>query len=167
MTVTNGAEFGADYYARAGSAKANIFINKPNEARYFQTVQDEKGQQLNGKNRYTLTFLKGRTPPVTGFWSLTAYNKDRFFEPNAAKRYSIGTKNKDLKFNPDGTLTVYLQPDQPTDPVQRANWLPTPKDGDFSLYIRAYGPRVSIVDGAWTPPPVKALGEARAVGNGK
>jgi hypothetical protein len=144
-----------------------MFMNKPAVARYFTTEQDEKGQQLNGKNRYTLTFLKGRTPPVTGFWSLTAYNKDRYFEPNAIKRYSIGTKNKDLKFNADGTLTIYLQPDQPTDAAQRANWLPTPKNGDFSLNIRAYGPRVSIVDGAWTPPPVKALGEARAVGNGK
>jgi hypothetical protein len=167
MTVTNGAEFGADYYTRAGAAKASIFMNKPNVARYFTTAQDEKGQQLNGKNRYTLTFLKGRTPPVTGFWSLTAYNKNRFFEPNSIKRYSVGTKNKDLKTNADGTTTIYLQADQPTDPVQRANWLPTPKNDDFSLNIRAYGPRVPIVDGAWTPPPVKALGEARAVGNGK
>jgi len=167
MTVTNGAEFGADYYTRAGVAKANIFTNKPNETRYFMTVQDEKGQQLNGKNRYAITFLKGRTPPVAGFWSLTAYNKDRFFEPNSIKRYSVGTKNKDLKANADGTTTIYLQPDQPTDPAQRANWLPTPKGDDFSLYIRAYWPRVSITDGAWTPPAVKAIGEARAVGNGK
>jgi len=166
-TITNGAEFGADYYTRAAAAKSNIFVNKPNETRYFYQDLDEKGQRLNGKNRYTVTFLKGRTPPVAGFWSLTAYDKNHFFAPNAIKRYSVGTKNKDLKYNADGTLTIYVQPDEPADPVQRANWLPAPKGDDFSLYIRAYWPRVSITDGAWTPPAVKQLGEARAVGNGK
>jgi hypothetical protein len=166
-TITNGAEFGADYYTRAAAAKSNIFVNKPNVARYFYQDLDEKGQRLNGKNRYTLTFLKGRTPPVAGFWSLTAYDKNHFFAPNAINRYSVGTKNKDLKTNADGTTTIYLQADQPTDPVQRTNWLPVPKGDDFSLYIRAYWPRVSIADGAWTPPAVKTLGEARAVGNGK
>jgi len=161
-TVTNGAEFGSDYYTRAASAKANIFINKPNEARYFTQTSDEKGQALTGKNRYAVTFAKG-TPPAAGFWSLTTYNKDRFFEPNEIKRYSIGTKNKDLKFNPDGSVTLYVQADAPTDPAQRANWLPAPKD-DFQLYLRAYWPKVSIADGSWSPPAVKQLGEARAVG---
>lgn len=161
-TITNGAEFGSDYYTRAAAAKANIFINKPNEARYFTQTSDEKGQALNGKNRYAVTFAKD-TPPVAGFWSLTLYNKDRFFEPNEIKRYSIGTKNKDLKFNPDGSVTLYVQADAPTDPAQRANWLPAPKD-DFQLYLRAYWPKVSITDGSWSPPAVKQLGEARAVG---
>jgi hypothetical protein len=161
-TVTNGAEFGSDYFTRAAAAKANIFINKPNETRYFTQDLDESGQRLNGKNRYTIT-LKDRGPPVAGFWSLTLYDKNHFFVPNDIKRYSVGTKNKDLNYEQDGSLTVYVQPDPPSDPKQRANWLPAPKDGDFSLYIRAYWPRVSITDGSWAPPAVKKL-EGRAVG---
>jgi len=31
--------------------------------------------------------------------------------------------NKDLTFNADGSLTIYLQRDTPSDPVRRANWL--------------------------------------------
>ena len=73
---------------------------------------------------------------------------------NAIKRYSVGTKNKDLKTAADGSLTIYVQASEPTDPVQRANWLPAPKSEDFSLYIRAYWPEEAITSGKWTPPAV-------------
>ena len=49
-----------------------------------------------------MTFAKDATPPVNGFWSLTLYNQHHFFEPNEIKRYSVGTKNKTLKYNGDG-----------------------------------------------------------------
>ncbi len=58
---------------------------------------DSQGQQFDGRNQYTITFPKGQTPPVRGFWSLTLYNELHLFEPNALKRYSLGTKNKELK----------------------------------------------------------------------
>jgi hypothetical protein len=46
-----------------------------------------------------------------------------------------------------------VQADPPAD-AQRGNWLPAPKGEDFSLYVRAYWPKVEITDGSWTPPPV-------------
>ena len=54
-----------------------------------------------------------------------------FFTPNELKRYSLGTKNKNLKYNTDGSLTIYVQSDPPS-VAQSANWLPAPKNGDFS-----------------------------------
>ena len=105
-------------------------------------------------SRYTVTFAKGQLPPVKGFWSLTLYNQHHFFAPNEIKRYSVGTKNKDLKPNADGSLTIYVQADAPSDPAQRANWLPAPKGEEFSLYIRAYWPEAAITSGQWTPPAV-------------
>ncbi|GAA5080869.1 DUF1254 domain-containing protein [Lysobacter panacisoli] len=153
-TVRNGAQFGTDYFTRTAVAKSNIFVNKPNEATYFYQDLDETGARLNGGKRYTVTFDKGG-PPVKGFWSLTLYDAQHFFSPNAINRYSVGTKNKDLQPNPDGTLTIYVQPDAPTDPAQRANWLPSPKNAEFSLYVRTYWPDQAILDGAWSPPAVK------------
>lgn len=153
-TVRNGARFGTDYFTRTAVAKSNIYVNKPNEATYFYQDLDESGTRLNGGKRYTVTFDKGG-PPVKGFWSLTLYDAEHFFAPNAINRYSVGTKNKDLQPNPDGTLTVYVQADPPDDPAQRANWLPAPKDADFSLYVRTYWPEQAIVDGHWSPPAVK------------
>jgi hypothetical protein len=53
------------------------------------------------------------------------------------------------------SLTIYVQAAPPTDALQRANWLPAPR-GDFSLYIRTYWPDAPIVNGQWTPPPVRS-----------
>ncbi|HXC55377.1 MAG TPA: DUF1214 domain-containing protein, partial [Rhizomicrobium sp.] len=157
-TISNEAAFGTDYFTRTAVAKSNILVNAPNETKYFYQDFDGAGARLNGRNRYTVTFPKGLTPPVNGFWSLTLYNQHHFFAPNPIGRYSIGAKNKDLKYGADGSLTIYVQADPPPD-EQLANWLPTPKaadeNGDFSLYLRAYWPKGAVLEGAWTPPPVE------------
>ncbi|WP_346306609.1 DUF1254 domain-containing protein [Phyllobacterium sp.] len=152
-TTSNNAAFGTDYFTRTAVAKSNIFVNASNETKYFYQDFDEKGKRLNGKDSFTVTFPKDATPAVNGFWSLTLYNQHHFFEPNDIKRYSLGTKNKSLKYNADGSLTVYVQAKPPAD-EHRDNWLPAPREGDFSLYIRAYWPRSEVVDGSWTPPAV-------------
>jgi hypothetical protein len=77
-----------------------------------------------------------------------------FLEPNAIERYSVGTKNKDLTKAADGPLTLYVQATDPADPVERANWLPSPANADFSLYVRAYWPENAIKGGQWMPPAV-------------
>jgi hypothetical protein len=66
----------------------------------------------------------------------------------------VGTKNKDLQKAADGSLTICVQADEPTDRVERANWLPSPKNAEFSLYVRAYWPEDAITRGQWTPPAV-------------
>jgi hypothetical protein len=152
-TVSNGANFGIDYFARTAVAKSNILVNAANETKYFYQDLDDTGARLDGANRYTVRFEEGQAPPVDGFWSLTLYDEQHFFSPNAIKRFSLGTKNKDLRYDPDGSLTIYVQPDPPPQALQ-TNWLPTPASGPFSLYIRAYWPRVAITDGSWTPPAV-------------
>jgi hypothetical protein len=58
--------------------------------------------------------------------------------------------------NPDGSLTIYVQADPPPD-AQKKNWLPAPKDQDFSLFIRAYWPKTPVLDGSWAPPPVRVV----------
>jgi hypothetical protein len=103
-----------------------------------------------------VTFAKDQTPPVNGFWSMTLYNEHHFFVPNGLKRYSLGTKNKTLTTDPDGSLTLYVQAEAPPE-AQQTNWLPAPKGADFSLYIRAYWPKTPVVDGSWTPPAVRRV----------
>jgi len=87
---------------------ADPYDNKPNETQYFYTDNDSQLKQLDGRSSYTVTFEKGQLPPVKGFWSLTMYNPQHYFYPNPLKRYALGTKNKSLKYNPDGSLTIYL-----------------------------------------------------------
>lgn len=155
-TQRNGARFGTDYFTRTAVAKSNIFVNQPQETTYFYQDLDAGGARLNGASRYTVKFAKGAVPPVKGFWSLTLYNQYHFFEPNDLRRYSLGTKNKNLQYNADGSLTLYVQGDAPAENL-RSNWLPAPKDGDFTLYIRSYWPEKEILDGTWTPPGVERV----------
>lgn len=154
-TISNGAAFGVDYFTRTAVAKSNIFVNKDAETKYFYQDLDSSGERLTGYERYTVTFARGQLPPVKGFWSLTLYNEHHFFAPNALKRYSLGTKNKELKYNDDGSLTLYVQAEAPAED-KRSNWLPAP-ESDFSLYLRAYGPQAPLTSGAWTPPAVIRL----------
>ena len=153
-TISNEAAFGVDYFTRTAVAKSNILVNAPNETKYYYQDLDASGARLNGANRYVMTFPKEGTPPVNGFWSLTLYNGHHFFAPNEIARYSVGTKNKDLKRDADGGLTIVVQADPPAD---RSNWLPAPKGADFSLFVRAYWPRTPVLDGSWTPPPVQRV----------
>jgi hypothetical protein len=155
-TIANESAFGTDYFTRTAVAKSNILVNSPNETKYFYQDLDASGARLNNSNRYTVTFAKDGTPAVNGFWSLSIYNEHHFFVANPINRFSVGTKNKDLKLGADGSLTVYVQGEAPSDPVQRANWLPAP-NGDFSLYVRAYWPKAEILDGSWTPPAVQKV----------
>jgi len=152
-TIANEAAFGTDYFTRTATAKSNILVNAPNETKYFYQDLDSGGMGLNASNKYIVTFAKGQVPPVNGFWSLTLYNQYHFFEINKLNRYSVGTKNKSMKNNADGSLTIYIQNTQPSD-EQVSNWLPAPKKGDFSLFMRAYWPKDEIVNETWTPPAV-------------
>jgi len=152
-STVNGAAFGTDYLNRTATAKSNMFENMPTETRYIYTDDDSEGKQLDGSSAYEITFAKGQVPPVKGFWSLTLYNKEHFFHPNDLKRYSLGTKNKTLKYNDDGSLTLYAGAKSPGKDKE-SNWLPAPK-GTFSLYMRAYWSDKAILDGTWKPPQVK------------
>lgn len=152
---TNNAQWGLDYFNRTGTARSNMFDNRPTETQYFYTDNDSTGAPLTGNRSYKVTFAAGQEPPVDGFWSLTLYNDKHLFSPNPLNRYSLGTKNKNLVTNPDGSLTIYAGAKSPG-PEQEANWLPAP-DGHFSLYIRAYWGKQGILDGSWKPPAVEVV----------
>jgi hypothetical protein len=152
----NNARWGTDYLNRTGTAKSNMYDNAPNETKYIYRDYDGQGQQLDGKNNYTVTFPKGQEPPVKGFWSVTLYNEQHFFHANALNRFSLGTKSKSfMKNNADGSLTLYFGAKSPGKDKE-TNWVPAP-EGPFSLYIRCYWPEQAVLNGTWKPPQVEKV----------
>ena len=149
----NNAQWGIDYFNRTGSSRSNMFDNRPNETQYFYTDNTSNGEKMEGSNNYKVTFKAGELPPVNGFWSLTLYNEHHFFYPNELKRYSLGTKNKSLKYGEDGSLVLYAGNKSPGE-ENEDNWIPSP-EGDFSLYIRAYWGKAGITEGTWIPPVIE------------
>ena len=80
----NNADWGIDYFDRTGTAKSNMFDNKPNETQYFYTDFNSSGAALDGSKSYAITFPAGQEPPVNGFWSLTLYNDEHLFIPTTS-----------------------------------------------------------------------------------
>jgi hypothetical protein len=148
----NNGKWGTDYLNRTATARSNLFDNRFDETKYIYRDNDSQGKLLTGQHTYAITFAKGQAPPVQGFWSLTLYDEYHFFHPNPLKRYALGTKNKTLKYNADGSLTLYAGAKSPGKDKE-SNWLPAPNE-PFSLYLRAYWPEKAIVDGTWLPPQV-------------
>ena len=157
-TITEGlGTYGTNYLKRAVIAAFGWPANREKDAVYPTNFGvDGAGQKLIGANKYTLTFAKDATPPVNAFWSMTMYMVDQgwWFVPNPLNKFAVSPRNN-LKYNPDGTLTLYFQNESPG-ADKEANWLPAPK-ADFVLMLRMYWPKEtspSILDGNWTVPPV-------------
>jgi hypothetical protein len=72
-------------------------------------------------------------------------------------RTNIGTVSLDaneLKFNPDGSLTITMSRDEPSDATAKANWLPVP-EGQFTLIVCTYVPTPPLLDGGYKLPNVE------------
>lgn len=162
-TVVDGWRYTPDYYGRDGLHKdflgragpvslAGIVANDPVEAMYPSTRVDSSGEPLSGAHKYTLHFAKGQLPPVTAFWSLTAYGMDFNLIANPIDRYSLGDRSA-LKTDADGGVTVYLQADSPGKELE-SNWLPVGGQG-FYLVARLYLPKPEATAGQWHLPPVR------------
>ena len=149
----NASAWGTDYLNRTAISKSSMYQNTSAETQYNLRELDSDGKPLDGNNSYTVTFAKGQVPPVKGFWSLTLYNEEKFFFPNPLNRFSLGTKNKTLKYAADGSLTLYMGAKSPGQ-ENEANWLPAPA-GPFSLILRLYWPEASVLGGEWRPPALK------------
>ncbi|GDY32363.1 DUF1254 domain-containing protein [Gandjariella thermophila] len=144
-----------DFVTRAAvQCGAGIVSHDPEEATYLIGAADENGHPLSGRHRYELRFTPHELPRLhdRGFWSITAYDTDHNLVDNPADRYAIGDRTRDLRYDPDGGLTLYVRRYRPRG--QRAtNWLPTPADA-FYLVLRTYLPGREIVAQTWKPPPL-------------
>jgi hypothetical protein len=148
--------YGTDYLKRATVAAFGWPANLEKDAVYPYTFVDSTGAELTGANKYTLTFPKGQTPPVNGFWSITMYMVDGgwWFVPNVLNKFTVSLRDHPT-YNADGSLTLYFQADSPGKDKE-ANWLPAPK-GEFIPMLRMYWPKdtaPSILDGSWKLPSV-------------
>ena len=86
--------------------------------------------------------------PVDGFWSISLYNADGFFQANDRDAYSVN--NITATPNDDGSVTVQFGGCGDSQP----NCLPI-MDG-WNYTIRLYRPRPEVLDGSWTFPSISA-----------
>jgi hypothetical protein len=147
------ANYGTDYETRAGIALIGLGGITPVDVVYPTAFEDGDGKPLDGANRYVLHFDKGQLPPTNATWSVSMYDEQGYYVPNAINRFNLAAWMP-LKFNPDGSLDIVIQSAAPA-ADQQANWLPAPTSGPFSLTVRNYWPKEPALDGSYKMSPVR------------
>ncbi|EME15442.1 DUF1254 domain-containing protein [Rhodococcus triatomae] len=108
------------------------------EAAYIGVVPDRS----NGNQEITL-----RDVPVDGFWSISVYNTEGYFQKNSQGAYSVN--NITGTANADGSVTVRFG----DFPDGTPNAIPT-TDG-WNFLVRLYRPRTAVRNGTWTLPALE------------
>jgi hypothetical protein len=146
---------------RAGGARSpvqiaygNLVSNVLEDAFYPIAITEAPGRALDSRRKYLMRFLTDEAPPADAFWSLTTH-KDRRTADAPNDRYAI-SHNDPLTLNTDGSVDLFVQRQIP-DLTPPWNWLPSPRNGGFSLTMRVYWPRSSAPDAAWKPPTLEEI----------
>ena len=92
-----------------------------------------------------------RDMPVDGFWSISVYNKEGFFEKNACDAYSLN--NVTARESADGSIAIQFGGCE--EGIQ--NCLPITEGWNYSL--RLYRPRQEVLDGLWIAPEPAPVGQ--------
>ncbi len=101
----------------------------------------------DGDTVYKLT-VPGNVP-VDGFWSISLYNAEGYFEKNDLGAYSLN--NITAKKSADGSVAVQFGGCNGKIP----NCLPIMKGWNYT--VRLYRPRKEILDGSWKFPEAQAV----------
>ncbi|MGK2954225.1 MAG: DUF1254 domain-containing protein [Solirubrobacterales bacterium] len=140
---TETGTYGTDYRARALVDKFGLGAPRSWVSVYPMALMDRTKAFLTGAKNYVAHFTPETAhPPVKFFWSMTMYDNDGFLVDNVDDRYLINDRSNP-KYNPDGSLDIYVQPNRPTDPAKARNWLPSPPETSatrgFRIMMRLYG----------------------------
>jgi hypothetical protein len=100
----------------------------------------------DGSTVYRLTV---KDVPVDGFWSISVYNQDGFFEPNAQNTYSLN--NLTAKADADGSYALQFGGCG----EDAANCLPIMPGWNYT--VRMYRPRPAILEGSWKFPEAEPM----------
>ena len=110
--------------------------NPVKDAMYINVVPE----QNDGKTPYQLTV---KDVPVDGFWSVSVYNKEGYFEKNTYNSYTIN--NTSAAKNADGSITVHFGGDP-----KQSNFIPVTEGWNY--IVRLYKARKEVLDGSWVFP---------------
>ena len=112
---------------------------------YFATFRDHSGKPLEGGSNYRLHV--SANVPVKEFWSITIYSLETASFFRNSTRLTLGSLDKELRKNADGSVDIYIGPKPPAG--KESNWLYTPAGQKWFPWFRVYGPEKAILDKSW------------------
>jgi hypothetical protein len=147
-------KWGTKYTKNAASAFNGFNQTAAEEVMKYKTQQDDKKERLSGNQKYKMTIKKASLPQTKAFWTVNVLQTNKEVFENTKGKYGIGNKSKGLKYNKDGSLTLYFQAEIPKG--LEANWVPVPAE-NFELVFKVYAPGEFVFSGEWAPPAVEIV----------
>ena len=115
----------------------------PDKDAIYLNITPEKN---DGKTVYRVNV---KDVPVDGFWSISVYNAEGYFQRNAANAYTVN--NITATKNSDGSIPIQFGGCN----GQLPNCLPIVPGWNYT--VRLYRPHAEIVRGTWSFPQAQAV----------
>jgi hypothetical protein len=147
-------KWGNKYTKSAASAFNGFNQTASEETMKYKTNIDINKEKLEGNKKYKLTLKKAQLPQTKAFWTINVLQSNKQVFENPKGKYGIGNKSKGLKYNKDGSLTIYLQAEPPKG--FETNWVPLPSE-NFELVFKVFAPGEMVYSGEWAPPAIEIV----------
>ena len=112
---------------------------------YLTSFRDSDDEFLLGARSYKLHVAAN--VPIERFWAATAYDPVSRSLLDCGGNRTVGSL-RDPKINADGSVDIFVGPEQP-EGVADNNWIKTNPDKGFFLVFRFYGPTAAFLDKSW------------------
>jgi hypothetical protein len=123
-------------------------------SQYAITFRDAQGNYFDGGKTYKL-HLPAK-PPVKDFWSIVIYDgQTRSMLQTDEQFPSIGSQQKGVEKNADGSVDIYFGPKAPAG--KESNWVQTVPGKSWNVVLRLYGPLEAWFDKTWRPGEIELV----------
>jgi hypothetical protein len=130
------------------SAPAMVMHTTGAGSKYPYTIRDADGEFLNGSRTYRLHLPPD--PPAGLFWAVTAYNVTDGTMPETEQALPSTNGYYDIPKNADGSLDLWLGPEQPAGVADSA-FIQTIPGRAFVVALCLYGAEDAFYDQTWKP----------------
>jgi hypothetical protein len=136
------------FYATGITPAMSMKLAPGEGSAYAACFVDSKGEALDGSKTYQIHMPP--KIPAKDFWSFTAYdNQTRSMLQTDQQFPAVGSENKGLLVNPDGSVDVFFGPRAPVG--KENNWVQTIPGKGWNTLLRLYGPLNPWFDKTWQP----------------
>ena len=118
-------------------------------------IHDKAGKPFDGAATYRLNVPAN--PPVTLYWSATAYDRETHALIRNMQRASRASTTPGVQKSADGSVDVYFGPKRLAG--KESNWIPTDPNGKFEVLFRFYGPQKALFEKTWKLPDIELVAQ--------